>query len=75
MIPRRTFRPAPQPVKPFLYPRGTLMADVPPLHRGLTDMQYLDHCIAVSKKEAALAPEPEAPPVVTPAFGTRRLVR
>ncbi|MDE2103411.1 MAG: hypothetical protein KGL39_39585 [Patescibacteria group bacterium] len=59
MIPARTFRrPAAAP-KPILYPAGTQLADVPPLARGLTWIEYLDTQIAEWKK--APLPVPEAP--------------
>jgi hypothetical protein len=73
----RTFR-KPEPLaKPFLYPRGTTLAEIPPLARGLTEMEYLDYCIAQSKKEAAMADSvpadaPAPKPVETPVFGSRR---
>jgi hypothetical protein len=75
MIPRRTFRPVPVAApKPFLYPRGTTLAEIPALARGLTWMEYLDHCIAETKKQMAAASQVEqpAPPVEVPAFGTQR---
>lgn len=82
MLPRvpRTFRRDPEPSKPFLYPRGTTLADVPPLARGLTEMQYLDHCIAEWKKEAMQnqqnpAPVPPPEPMPAPVFGSHGRVR
>jgi hypothetical protein len=70
---RRTFRPIPQAPKPFLYPAGTILADIPPFSRGLTEMQYLDVCIEKWKK---LGPEPiPAQPVAGPSFGQRRRAR
>jgi len=64
---RRTFS---QPQKPFLYPRGTLLADIPAHAKGLTEMEYLDHCIANWKKEVPAEPMVKMPP--RPQFGSVR---
>jgi hypothetical protein len=68
--PRRTFS---QPQKPFLYPRGTLLADIPAHAKGLTEMEYLDHCIANWKKAVHIPLAVEA--AARPQFGSRRKLR
>lgn len=68
--PVRTFRRAPEPQKPILYPAGTSMVDVPPLARGISPMEYLDICIAHWKQTPVDMPAPA--PMAAPAFGSRR---
>jgi hypothetical protein len=49
----------------FLYPRGTKLADVPPLHRGLNETEWVDFWIQKAKQDlidgTVELPEPVAP--------------
>lgn len=51
MAGRRQFKSPPKATPSTLYPRGTAMADVPPLARGITWAEYVDLQLASRSPE------------------------